>query len=122
MFRCLTLLLLEGVVVTWGDHINKLALIVLNGSSHTQTLLTSGILQPGVVLRTLGAGVQADRFAGQLSGGEGAGVGEVALRLTLHLALLLPRGKVTDVVQLCRLLHPLWAGVDGWVGGNRNKI
>lgn len=61
--------------------------------------------------------MQTDRLTGQLSGGEGAGVGEAAVRLTLHLAFLLPRGKVTNVVQLRRLLHPLWGG-----NGNGNWL
>ena len=45
--------------------------------------------------------------AGQLSGAEGAGVGEGAVGLALHVALVLPLGEVPEGGHLCGVLHPL---------------
>lgn len=70
-------------------------------------VVAGGVLYPRVVLRALHAGVQADGLAGQLPGGQGAGVGQRAEGLSLDVALLLPGGEVPDGGELRGGLHPL---------------
>lgn len=70
-------------------------------------IVSSGILEPWIVLWTFGTSVQSNGLAGQLSSGQGASIGQVAQRLALDFALLLPGGKVANVVHGSWLLHPL---------------
>ena len=45
--------------------------------------------------------------ARQLTGTERAGVGQGAVGLALHVALVLPLGEVPEGGHLCGVLHPL---------------
>ena len=65
------------------------------------------IQDPGIVVRALHAGVEAQGLPGELPGVEGAGVGEGAEGLTLDITLVLPLREVTESGQLCGVLHPL---------------
>ena len=62
---------------------------------------------PGVVGGAGLAGVQAVCLPGQLAGGQGAGVGQRAVGLPLHSALLLPVGEIPQSLAACRILDPL---------------
>ena len=55
-----------------------------------------GIQDPGVVVGALHAGVQPQGLPGQLPRVERAGVGQGAVRLALHVALLLPLREVSQ--------------------------
>ena len=68
---------------------------------------------PGVVGGAGLAGVQAVCLPGQLAGGQGAGVGQRAVGLTLHVALLLPLAEVSQGGHLSGVLHPLDNLLDG---------
>ncbi len=63
--------------------------------------------QPGVVVGALEAGVKAKRLSGQFSGGEGASVGQGAVRLGFNVALVLPLGVVAEGGDVDGILHPL---------------
>ena len=45
--------------------------------------------------------------AGQLTSAQRAGVGQGAVGLALHVALLFPLGEVPEGGHLCGVLHPL---------------
>jgi hypothetical protein len=68
---------------------------------------SGGVEEPGVVVRALEAGVQAEGLSGQLSRGQGAGVWQRAVGLTLHIAFVLPFGVITEGSDVHGVLHPL---------------
>ena len=69
--------------------------------------VTSGILDPGVVVGAFDAGVQSEGLPGQLASGEGAGVGKAAERLALDCATALPLLEIPQRHCACWVLHPL---------------
>ena len=69
--------------------------------------ISGGVKDPGIVVGTLHAGVETVSEAGELSGTERTGVGKGAVGLTLHIALVLPLGEVSQSGHLCGVLHPL---------------
>lgn len=70
-------------------------------------VVSGRVLEPGIVLRTLGTGVQSDSLSRQLPSAQRTMVGQIAEWLTLDKTLLLPRGEVADTRQLSGRLHPL---------------
>ena len=72
-----------------------------------------GVEDPGVVVGALHAGVQAVGEAGELAGAQRARVGQRAVGLTLHVALLLPLAEVSQGGHLSGVLHPLDNLLDG---------
>lgn len=69
--------------------------------------ISGRIVEPRVVWRATVAGVQSECLAGQLLGGEGAGVGDGAGGGTDWAALLLPGLEVLDLGAGLRVLDPL---------------
>ena len=69
--------------------------------------VAGGVKDPGIVVGTLHAGMQTMGEARQLPGTERTGVGQGAVRLALHVALVLPLGEVPEGCHLCGVLHPL---------------
>ena len=69
--------------------------------------IASRVKDPGVVVRTLHAGVKSVGESRQFPGTQRAGVGQRTVRLALHIALVLPLGEVPQGGHLCGVLHPL---------------
>lgn len=66
-----------------------------------------GIQQPRVIVGAFHAGVQPQGLSGQFSGGQRARVGQGAIGLALHVALLLPFGVIPQRINVHWILHPL---------------
>jgi len=69
--------------------------------------ISSGVDQPGVVVRAFDASMQSQCLAWKFSSGKRAGVGQRAVRLALDIALLLPLLEIPQGVCIRWLLHPL---------------
>lgn len=69
--------------------------------------ISRGIVHPGVVVWTPDTSLQVDGLSGNLFGGQLAGVGHPAGRLTLDGATLLPRLEVLQLADGARVLDPL---------------
>ena len=69
--------------------------------------VTSGIVQPGVVVGAPDASVQVQGLSGQFLGGQLAHVRSETRGFRLGVALLLPGLKVASLVDVLRVLDPL---------------
>ena len=69
--------------------------------------ISSGVIEPRVVVGASDACVKVDSFSGQLLGGQFAAAGSKTGWSRFGRALLLPGVKVLDVVVVLRILDPL---------------
>jgi len=86
----------------WVEFLLSFTFFSLEGES-----VAGGVEDPGIVVGALDTRVETEGFSGQFPGVQGAGVGQVAVRLALDVTLALPLGEVAQGGDLGGVLHPL---------------
>lgn len=100
--RSLSSLFLEG-----NAPLDRATLFVAGSLPVRGETVASWIEQPRIVIGTLHAGEEAKGFSRKLPGGQGAGVWQGAVGLSLLVAGLLPVLEVPQGWQFSGRLHPL---------------